>query len=86
MGLSQSFVIGENHAFSVNLYRDNFYSRASYLTWSLGYATRIKNASLRLSGGYAPQAPGGYQFGKMTLSASFSVPFDIGNYHAHYYS
>lgn len=86
MGLSQSFIIGENHAFSVNFYRDNFYSRASYSTWSLGYATRMKNASLRLSGGYAPQAPGDYQFGKMTLSASFSVPFDIGNYHAHYYS
>ncbi|MCF5657022.1 fimbria/pilus outer membrane usher protein [Pseudomonas poae] len=85
-GITHSFVVGDNNAFSIMLNRNDFYSRASYSTWSAGYSTNFKRASLTLSAGSILQAPGNTQRDTMTLNASLSIPFDVGGRHVSYRS
>lgn len=86
LGITHSFVVGDNNALSLSLDRYNFYNRAGYSTWSAGYSANIKKALFSLSAGYAPQAPGDTPRDKMTMNASLSVPFEVGGRHVYYRS
>jgi outer membrane usher protein FimD/PapC len=86
LSIAHSFVVGDNNAFSISLDRNDFYNRASYSTWSVGYSTNIKKASLSLSAGSTLQAPGDTQRDKMTLNARLSIPFEVGGRRVDYRS
>ncbi|MFA0999242.1 MULTISPECIES: fimbria/pilus outer membrane usher protein [Pseudomonas syringae group] len=86
LGISRSFVVGDDNAFSLSFNRYNFYNQASYSNWSAGYSTNIKKTSFTVSAGYAPQAPGDTLRDKMTLNASLSIPFEVGGRHVYYRS